>query len=338
MKPLAGKVAVVAGAARGAGRGVARMLGEAGATVYCTGRSSRTQPNTSSHPYAGRPETIEETAELVTAAGGNGIAVRVDHTVDAEVAALFARIKREEKRLDVLVNVITGRPIASWGTPFWKQSLDDGRAMIESWLWPHLSTCYHAAPLMIERRSGLVVEILEHHTIGYHANLFYDVAIVALKRLMYGMAEEMGKHKVAALTVAPGFMRTEAILQGFGVREANWKSVVNERQPKQFGFAGSESPCFVGRAVAALAADPKVMRKSGGVFSSWDLAEEYGFSDIDGASPRWGSYFQENFAGMFGKSPLTVTWEVTSAMPEGAEKSDKSEDSRKAAKAAARQR
>ena len=331
MKPLAGKVALVAGAARGAGRGVARMLGEAGATVYCTGRSSKTQPNTSTHPYAGRPETIEETAELVTAGGGTGIPLRVDHAIEGEVAALFAQVKREQKRLDVLVNLLTGPPIRSWGQPFWKQSLDQGRAMIEGWIWPHLITCYYATPLMVERRAGLVVEILEHHTIGYHANLFYDLAIVSLKRLMYDMAEELGKHKVAALTVAPGFMRTEAILQGFGVTEANWKSAVNNPQAKQFGFAGSESPCFVGRAVAALAADARVMRKSGGIFSSWDLADEYGFSDVDGAQPRWGSYFQENFAGMFGKSPLKVTWEIRTEKTEKAEKAGKAGKAGKAA-------
>lgn len=285
------------------------MLGEAGATVYCTGRSSRTQPNTGTHHYAGRPETIEETAELVTAAGGKGIPVRVDHTIEAEVIDLFARVKREQKRLDVLVNVLTGPPIAQWKS-FWKLSTADGRQMVDSWFWPHLYTAFHAAPLMISRRSGLMVEILEHDSIGYHANLFYDLAIVSLKRLMYGMAEELVKQGIAALTVAPGFMRTEAILEGFGVSERNWKEAVNHPQAKQFGFAGSESPCFVGRAVAALAADPKVLQKSGGVYSSWGLSEEYGFTDLNDERPHWGRYGAEHFPHMFTPSPLQVTWEV----------------------------
>ncbi len=296
--------------------------GRGGCPVYCTGRSSRSQPNTSKHAYAGRPETIDESAELVTAAGGKGIAVRVDHSVESEIAHLFARVKREQKRLDVLVNVITGPPISHW-QPFWKLSLSDGRAMIDGWLGPHLTTAFHAAPLMMAGRSGLMVEILEHHTIGYHANLFYDLAIVSIKRLMYGMAEELAKHQVAAVTVAPGFMRTEAILEGYGVTEANWKSAIDKPQAKQFGFAGSESPCFVGRAVAALAADPKIMQKSGGILSSWDLADEYGFTDTDGSSPRWGSYSQQNFAGMFGKSPLRMKWELTAEQPEKAEGTEK---------------
>jgi NAD(P)-dependent dehydrogenase (short-subunit alcohol dehydrogenase family) len=165
MKPLERQVAVVAGATRGAGRGIARMLGEAGATVYCSGRSSRHQPNTSTHHYAGRPETIEETAELVTAAGGAGIPVRVDHTSDEEVAALFARVQREQQRLDILVNILTGQPVASWKS-FWQLPFDEGRAFVNGWLWPHIVTCWHAAPLMIKRRSGLMVEIIEQDAIG----------------------------------------------------------------------------------------------------------------------------------------------------------------------------
>src|SRR3954468_23978828 len=187
-KPLEGTVAVVAGATRGAGRGIARMLGEAGAAGDCTGRSSRSQPNTSGHHYAGRPETIEETAELVEAAGGRGIPVRVDHTMESEIVELFKLIQGEAGRLDVLVNVLTGPPVASWA-PFWKQSVDAGRAQFDAWIWPHIMTCRHAVPLMIARKSGLIVEIVEQETIGYHGQFFFDMVETALKRLAFALAE-----------------------------------------------------------------------------------------------------------------------------------------------------
>ena len=286
MAPLAGRVALVAGATRGAGRGIARMLGEAGATVYCTGRSSRAQPNTSTHHYAGRPETIEETAEMVTAAGGCGIALRVDHTVDAEIAALVAQIAREQKRLDVLVNLLTGQPVKAWQS-FWKLPLDEGRAFVDSWLWPHIATAWHAVPLMLKRKSGLVVEIIEQEGIGYHGQFYFDVMEASLKRLVYGLASELAPRGIAAVAISPGFMRTEAILEQFGVAEANWREAAETNATaKRYGFMHSETPCFVGRAVAALAADPDVMRMSGGVFSSWSLSEEYGFADVDGRRPN----------------------------------------------------
>jgi NAD(P)-dependent dehydrogenase (short-subunit alcohol dehydrogenase family) len=282
-KSLAGHVAVVAGAARGAGRGIARMLGEAGATVYCTGRSSRTQPNTSSHVHARRPETIEETAEMVTAAGGTGIPVRVDHEVGEEVAALFARVRRERKRLDVLATVITGQP-ASWKN-FMNESPDSGRAFVESWIWPHIVTSWHAAKLMVKRRSGLIVELVEQDNVGYHGAFYFDVMETLLKRLVFGLANDLGKHSVTAVAIGPGFMRTEAILDGFGVTEANWRDAVKSPQAAAMGWGGSETPCFVGRAVAALAADPDVARKNGGIYTAHALSEEYGFTDIDGAPP-----------------------------------------------------
>lgn len=313
MKPLAGRVALVAGATRGAGRGIATMLGEAGATVYCTGRSSRTQPNTSTHHYAGRPETIEETAEMVTAAGGVGVPVRVDHLVDAEVAALFKRIAREQKRLDVLVNILTGRPVASWSS-FWKQPLDEGRALVDSWIWPHVATSWHAAPLMVKQKSGLIVEVVEQPGIGYHGTFFFDLMETALKRFAYGLAVELAPHKVAALAVTPGFMRTEAILEGFGVAEANWRDAVDHPKAKGFGWAGSETPCFVGRGVAALAADPAVHTKSGGLFGSWALSDEYGFTDVDGARPHWGRYGKEHFPQFFDAKPTTpYEWKLIAA-------------------------
>lgn len=312
MQTLTGKVAVVAGATRGAGRGIARMLGEAGATVYCTGRSSRGKPSTHRHHYAGRPETIEETAEMVDAAGGVGIPIRVDHTIEAEVAALFKRVRREQKRLDVLVNILTGSPVTSW-SPFWKLALDKGRAMFDGWVWPHVVTCRHAVPLMVKQRSGLIVEIVEQDTIGYHGQFFFDIFEVSLKRLAYALAEELASHGVSALAITPGFMRTEAILEQFGATEANWQEVAETNpEARRFGFGGSETPCFVGRAVAALAADPDVARWSGGLYSSWGLSEEYGFSDMDGARPHLGRYFAERFPELSAPPRTGITWQVCS--------------------------
>jgi NAD(P)-dependent dehydrogenase (short-subunit alcohol dehydrogenase family) len=317
MKPLEGRVALVAGATRGGGRGIARMLGEAGATVYCSGRSSRTHPNTSTHHHASRPETIEETAEMVTAAGGIGIPVRVDHNVDADVTALFKRIAREQKRLDVLVNILTGRPVASWSS-FWKQPLDEGRELVDSWIWSHVLTSWHAAPLMVKGKSGLIVEVVEQPGIGYHGQFFFDMMETMLKRLAYGLAAELAPHQVTALAVTPGFMRTEAILEGFGVTEANWRDAVDHPKAKSLGWAGSETPCFVGRGVAALAADPDVHRKSGGLFGSWALSDEYGFTDVDRARPHWGRYAKEHFPQIFdARSATPYEWKLVAAAEVG---------------------
>jgi NAD(P)-dependent dehydrogenase (short-subunit alcohol dehydrogenase family) len=314
-KPLGGRVAVVAGATRGGGRGIARMLGEAGATVYCTGRSSRSRPNTSDHHYAGRPETIEETAELVTAAGGVGIPVRVDHHDDAEIAGLFARVAAEHKRLDVLVNILTGKPVASWAS-FWKQPLGEGRALVDSWIWPHVATAWHAAPLMVKRKGGLIVEVVEQPGIGYHGQFFFDVMETALKRFAYTLAVELAPHKAVAVAVTPGFMRTEAILESFGVTEATWRAAIDHPKAKGFGWEGSETPCFLGRGVAALAADPHVARKAGGLFGSWALADEYGFTDIDGARPHCGRYGKAHFPQFFDAKPATpFEWKLAPARP-----------------------
>jgi NAD(P)-dependent dehydrogenase (short-subunit alcohol dehydrogenase family) len=310
MKPLAKKVALVAGATRGAGRGIARMLGEVGATVYCTGRSSRQQPNTSGHHYAGRPETIEETAEMVDAAGGVGIAVRVDHTIEAEVVELFKRVSRENKRLDVLVNVLTGPPVKSW-SPFWKLSVAEGHAIADGWIWPHIVTCRHAAALMVAAKSGLLVEIVEQETIGYHGQFFLDLVEASLKRLAYALAEELARHGVTALAITPGFMRTEAILEQFGVTEANWREAAETNaEAKRFGFIHSETPCFVGRAVAALAADPDVARWSGGVYSSWGLSERYGFTDLNGTRPNIWPIAAESFAQTPASAHAAVQWHL----------------------------
>jgi NAD(P)-dependent dehydrogenase (short-subunit alcohol dehydrogenase family) len=284
-KPLSGRVAVVAGATRGAGRGIARMLGEAGATVSCTGRSSRTRPNLSEHVHAGRPETIEETAEMVTAAGGTGMPVRVDHTNDEEVAALFDQVRREHNRLDVLANVMTGQS-ASWHT-FLDESPASGRQFVDSWIWPHIVTAWHAAPLMVDQRSGLIVELVEQENVGYHGAFYFDMMETLLKRLVFALASDLGARGVSAIAVGPGFMRTEAILAGFGVSEPNWRDALQNPQAAAMGWGGSETPCFVGRAVAALAADPHVGRRNGGIFTTRTLSEEYGFTDIDGTRPDY---------------------------------------------------
>ena len=284
MKPLSSQVAVVAGATRGAGRGIAQMLGEAGATVYCTGRSTRESGAT-----PGRPETIEETADLVTRAGGRGIAVRVDHTAEAEVIRLFDTIRADEGRLDILVNdVWGGDDLTEWGTPFWEADLGKGRRIIEAGVWSHILTARHGLPLMVERNSGLVVEITDGDFLGYRGAFFYDFAKASGIRLAYALAAELRETGITALALTPGFLRSEAMLARFGVTEENWR----EGARVDPHFIASETPLFVGRAVAALATDPNVRAKEGQVFASWTLAREYGFTDVDGRSPDWGRYFE----------------------------------------------
>jgi len=309
-RPLTGQVAIVAGATRGAGRGIACMLGEAGATVYCTGRSVRGRPNPTGS-WAGRPEHIEETAELVEARGGVGIAVQVDHTEEAQVAALMERVRREHGRLDVLVNDISGGEIP-W-VPFWEVPIAPALEVLRGAIFAHLITSRLAAPLMIERRRGLIVEVTEHHVLDPHLNVFGDLAKTAAKRMAYAMAEELQPHGVAAVAVTPGFMRTEQVLEQFHTTEADWRRAAQENpQARQFGFAGSENPCFVGRAIAALAADPRQMDRSGGLYSSWELAREYGFTDVDGARPDWGRYWDEHFHALYDKPPRTgFRWRLT---------------------------
>lgn len=273
----------MAGATRGAGRGIARMLGAAGATVYCTGRSVQGRPAT-----PGRAETIEETAELVTAEGGRGIAARTDHTVEGEVERLFARVRSDSGRLDILVNDIWGGdPLTEWGTPFWELSTSRGQALLERAVHTHIITSRHGAPLMVGQGSGLIVEVTDGDTLGYRGNLFYDLAKNAVIRLACAMAADLHAHRVTALALTPGFLRSEAVLDHFGVTEENWRDAIG----KDPYFAESETPAFVGRAVAALAADPNIGEKSGGLFSSWDLSREYGFTDVDGRQPHWGEFF-----------------------------------------------
>jgi NAD(P)-dependent dehydrogenase (short-subunit alcohol dehydrogenase family) len=310
MKSLEGKVAVVAGATRGAGRGIACMLGEAGATVYCTGRSTREQPNMTG-AFAGRPENIDETAEMVEARGGCGIPVRTDHSDESQVEALFKRIDKEQGRLDVLVNDISEGEQHEWKS-FWKLSTEKGLRMLRQGVDTHIITTRHAAPLMVKRKGGLIVEIGDGDGLYHRGNLFYDLIKITVSRLAYAWAEELHPHRVAALALTPGFMRTETVLETFGATEENWREVAEKSQKARgFGFAGSETPFFVGRAVAALAADKDVLKKSGGLYSSWGLSEEYGFTDVDGARPHWWRYFSENFPQMVNAKPRTgMRWTI----------------------------
>jgi NAD(P)-dependent dehydrogenase (short-subunit alcohol dehydrogenase family) len=282
--PLSGQVAVVAGATRGAGRGIARALGEAGAFVYCTGRSVRGAPS----PY-NRSETLDDTADMITAAGGKAQAVKVDHADEAQVEALFARVQSEHGRLDLLVDTVAGEDprYGGWGS-FWSTDLAQGADVLRNSLLSHLITAKHAAPLMIKRKRGLIVEVVEGDTIyGASSNPLNNVVKAALKSFACSMAEELRKHRVAAVAITPGFLRSETMLENFGVTEANWQDA-GKKDP---AFLHSESPLFVGRAVAALAADPTILDRSGNILSSWELAREYGFTDVDGHRPDWGEHF-----------------------------------------------
>jgi NAD(P)-dependent dehydrogenase (short-subunit alcohol dehydrogenase family) len=288
--PLTGKVALVAGATRGAGRGTAIALGEAGATVYCTGRSTRERRS-----EYDRPETIEETAELVAAAGGDGIAVEVDHLQPAQVQALVARIEAEQGRLDVLVNDIWGgEKLAEWNTPIWEHDLDKGLRMLRLAIDTHLITSHFALALLVRRPGGLVVEMTdgtqEYNAEHYRLSTFYDLAKSSVIRLAFAQGEELAPHGCTAVALSPGWMRSEMMLDIYQVTEDTWREGTIGNPHFR---AISESPVFVGRAVAALAADPEVHRRNGGSFSSGGLAREYGFTDVDGSRPDCWRYMVE---------------------------------------------
>lgn len=286
-RPLEGRVALVAGATRGAGRGIATMLGEAGATVYCTGRSKR-----GARSPMGRPETVEGTAERVEAAGGTGIPVHVDHGVPSEVEALVARILEEQSRLDLLVNDIWGGdPRTEWGKPFWQLEIGAGIEVVRNALETHLVTARYAVPPMVEAGRGLVVEVTDGDSYAYRGNLLYDLVKTSVIRLAFGMAEDLAETGVTTLAVTPGFLRSEAVLDHFGVTEETWREAIT----KDPNFAHSETPAFVGRAIAALAADPDVATKAGRVHASWTLAKEYALSDLDGRRPDWGAHFRATY-------------------------------------------
>lgn len=283
-QPLAGKIALVAGGTRGGGRGIAVELGAAGATVYVTGRSS-----SSDRSDMDRPETIEETAEQITSAGGTGIPVRTDHSRPQEVRALADRIAKEQNgRLDILVNSIWGGDhLTDWEHPLWEQDLDIGLRLLRQAVETHVVTSRFALPLMVARKSGLVVEVTDGNTARYRGSFFYDLAKSAVIRLAVAQAAELKPHGIAAVAITPGFLRSEAMLEGFGVSEDNWRDGV----AKDPNFAFSETPTYLGRAVAALAGDPGVMAKTGRALATWDLYEEYGFTDVDGTQPDWAAHW-----------------------------------------------
>ena len=275
---LDGKVALVAGSSRGAGRGIAIALGEAGATVYCTGRSTR-----AARSEYDRPETIEETAALVDEAGGRGIAVRVDHLVADEVRDLVARIDAEQGRLDILVNDIWGgERLFEWNVPVWEHDLANGLHLLHLAVDTHLITSHHALPLLIRHPGGLLVEVTDgtadYNATNYRVSTFYDLAKSAVIRLAWSQGHELAAHGCTAVALSPGWLRSEMMLENYQVTEETWQTV-----PGHFGI--SETPRFPGRAVAALAADTHVTRWNQRSVSSGELAREYGFTDVDGSQP-----------------------------------------------------
>jgi NAD(P)-dependent dehydrogenase (short-subunit alcohol dehydrogenase family) len=293
---LAGQVALVAGATRGAGRGIARALGEAGALVYCTGRSSPGHPK-----GMDRPETIDETVALIEQAGGRAVAVRVDHTRDEEVASLAARIRSEVGRLDVLVGSIWGAdPMVDWSKRFWEINPVNLRTYLDQTLVSHVITNARLAPLMVEADRGLIIEVIDGHFAGYRGQILYDLVKSSLARLAYGMAMELVRTGVNALALSPGFLRSEAVLEHFGVQEANWREAI----AKDPFFAESETPALVGRAAVALACDPEVGCKAGLIHFASDLAREYGFTDVDGRTPDFPRMFDAQAEAMASALPL----------------------------------
>jgi NAD(P)-dependent dehydrogenase (short-subunit alcohol dehydrogenase family) len=300
-KTLEGKIAVVAGATRGAGRGIAVELGAAGATVYCTGRSTK-----NNRSDLNRPETIEETAELVTNAGGKGIAVRVDHTKEDEVKTLFEKVKEEQSRqLDILVNdVWGGDSLTEWGKPFYELDLAKGFKLLERAVFSHIITSKYGVPLMLEKGQGLVVEITDGYELNYRGNLFYDLAKTTVIRLAHNMAAELKgdifnlpgleleatsipENKITVIALTPGWLRSEEMLEIFGVTEATWRDGIGSKHDHGGSFAFSETPHYIGRAVVALASDPSIHNKHGQALATWHLVREYGFTDVDGSQPHW---------------------------------------------------
>ena len=302
---LRGRVAVVAGATRGAGRGIAAALGEAGATVFCTGRSTRDESSSVRSDYD-RPETIEETAELVTRLGGQGIAAVVDHLDPAQVKELARRLRTEHGHIDVLVNDIWGGEVLKggppqWNTPLWKLNLDDGLRILRLAIDTHLITSHHLLPLLVDQPGGLVVEVTDGTTRyndgHYRISAFYDLAKVSVNRLAYSQGHELAAHGATAVAITPGWLRSEMMLEAFGVTEENWRDAIGADGRAPPDFALSESPRYVGRAVVALAADPQRARWNQRSVSSGELARQYGFTDLDGSRPDVWRYMEVSEAG-----------------------------------------
>jgi NAD(P)-dependent dehydrogenase (short-subunit alcohol dehydrogenase family) len=307
---LRGRVAVVAGATRGAGRGIAAALGEAGATVVCTGRSSRSGALRSDYE---RPETIEETAELVTSLGGTGVAVAVDHLDAVQVEALAAEVGDAHGHVDVLVNAIWGGEALhggpdQWDTPIWEHDLGKGLRMLRLAVETHLVTSHHLLPLLVDRPGGLVVEVTDgttaYNASRYRISVFYDLAKVAVNRLAFSQGHELVAHGATAVALTPGWLRSEMMLDTFGVSEERWRDAVDPTRGGQGlpvappDFALSESPRYVGRAVVALARDPGRARWNQQSVTSGHLASEYGFTDIDGSRPDVWRYMEVRDGGL----------------------------------------
>jgi NAD(P)-dependent dehydrogenase (short-subunit alcohol dehydrogenase family) len=281
---LAGRIAVVAGATRGAGRGIACMLGEAGATVYCVGRSTR-----ETRSPTGRPETVDETAEMVTTRGGIGIPVGLDLRDIDRVRELFERIENEQGRVDLLVNNLSGDQYLAKGMlsgsehiDFWNYPIEKGLAIQVNAVHTHLVAAHHAARMMAEQRSGLIIEVTDGNRLSYNGvGVYYSLSKTSAVLLAYLMSEELRPHNVAVVSLTPGWLRSEKMLDGFGVTEENWRDALAECP----SFEKSETPFYIGRAVVELAADPRIIEKSGHALSAGFLAREYGFSDVDGTQP-----------------------------------------------------
>jgi NAD(P)-dependent dehydrogenase (short-subunit alcohol dehydrogenase family) len=295
---LRGRVTVVAGATRGAGRGIAMALGEAGATVICTGRSSRARVLKSD--YEGRSETIEETAELVSQLGGTGIAIAVDHLDHAQVSALAERVRSDYGAIDVLVNDIWGGEDLKgappdWDTPIWEHNLDVGLRILRLAIDTHLVTSHYLLPLLIQKPGGLLVEMtdgtLDYNATHYRISVYYDLAKVAVNRLAFSQGHELAPHGATAIALTPGWLRSEMMLEHFGVTEANWRDAAGTTAPPDFAL--SETPRYAGRAVAALAADPEKARWNQQSVNVGQLAKVYGFTDVDGSQPDSWRYIEE---------------------------------------------
>jgi len=289
-RPLRGQVAVVTGGTRGAGRAIAVSLGIAGATVYVTGRSSRGHPAT-----PGRPETIDETAEMIRGYGGTAVPLRVDHTDERQVRRLFRRVRRDQKgRLDILVNDIWGgEDLIEWGKPPWEMEWSRGRTLLERAVFSHIITSRHALPLMVERKRGTVFEVTDGAHLDYRGSFFYDFVKVSVIRMALALREEFDEarlRQMSAIAVTPGFLRSEYMLDKFGVTEENWREAGPDAGPH---FRYSETPYYLARGVVALSADRNRRRFSGKVVGSWTLGRKYGFTDRDGTRPNWGAVIEK---------------------------------------------